>query len=112
MMRREFSKKTKLAAWERCGGRCECGCGQKIHGDAEYDHIIEDAIDGGNDLANCMVMKRKCHALKTSERRPEIVKSIRIREKNAGIRKPKGRPMPGTKRSGWKQKMYGEWERR
>lgn len=109
-MRQEFSKRVKLQAWDRCGGRCECGCGQKIHGDAEYDHIIECAIGGDNSLENCRVLRRRCHAEKTDERRFEIVKSIRIREKNAGIRKPKGRPLPGTKRSGIKKKLNGDVE--
>ena len=112
MARSEFTKKTKLEAWKRCEGFCECGCQQKIIGIPEYDHIIEDAIDGGNDLENCMVMSKKCHALKTKERRPEIDKTRRISEKNAGVRKRKGRPIPGSKASGWRKKMDGTAERR
>ncbi|MEQ8822780.1 MAG: HNH endonuclease signature motif containing protein [Filomicrobium sp.] len=112
MPRSEFSKKTKLAAWERSGGYCECGCNQKIIGTPEYDHIIEDMIDGGNDLENCRVMTKKCHRLKTEERRPELDKTRRSFEKRIGVRKRKGRPMPGTRTSGWKQKMDGSWERR
>lgn len=110
-MRQEFSKTTKLAAWERCGGKCECGCNQKIYGDAEYDHIIEATLGGDNSLENCRVLKRKCHGAKTSERRPELDKSRRIREKTAGLRKPKGRPLPGTRASGLRKRMDGRVER-
>ena len=89
-MRREFSKATKLAAWERSGGRCECGCGQKIIGTPEYDHRLEDYVGGANDLVNCVVMSKRCHRLKTNANRPEIDKTRRIAEKRAGVRKRQG----------------------
>lgn len=89
-MRQEFTKDTKLAAWERCGGRCECGCNQKIYGDAQYHHILPANLGGLNDLANCMVMKPKCHARITHgdglDGNKAIKKSTRIAEKRAGIR--------------------------
>lgn len=90
MSRAEFSKATKLAAWKRSGGHCECGCGQKIVGTPEYDHIIEETLTGDNSLENCMVMSKRCHRLKTSENRPEIDKTRRIAEKRAGVRKRQG----------------------
>ena len=99
MSRLEFTKKTKLAAWQRCGGICECGCGVAIRtGDGpEYDHIIEDTIAGGNGLENCRVMRKRCHAAKTAERRPEIDKTRRgfekrigARERRSKLRKPSG----------------------
>ena len=96
MSRAEFSKATKLAAWERSGGRCECGCGQKILGTPEYDHIIEDTLTHDNSLENCMVMSKRCHRLKTDRNRPEIDKTRRIAEKRAGVRT--GRGFRGWKR--------------
>lgn len=96
MSRREFSKATKLAAWERSGGRCECGCGQKILGTPEYDHITPAAIGGSNDLDNCRVMAKRCHRVKTSKDVPAIAKSTRIAEKRAGVRQ--GRGFRGWKR--------------
>lgn len=112
-MRQEFPKSVKLAAWKRCGGICECGCNQKIIGGmVEYDHILEDYLGGQPTLENCRVMRTKCHDAKTAERRPEIDKTRRTIEKNAGIRKPKGRPLPGTKASGLRKKMDGSVERR
>jgi len=88
--RAEFSKATKLAAWDRCRGLCECGCGQKILGTPEYDHVIEETLTHDNSLENCMVMAKRCHRLKTSENRPEIDKTRRILEKRAGVRKGRG----------------------
>jgi 5-methylcytosine-specific restriction protein A len=92
-MRQEFSKKTKLEAWERCGGRCEC-CGQKILGTPEYHHILPDNLGGLNDLRNCMVMAKKCHRLITDgdglDGNSAIDKSQRILEKRAGVRTKRG----------------------
>lgn len=94
MMRTEFSKKTRLEAWARCGGRCECGCRQKILGIPEYDHIIPAAMGGSNDLKNCQVLSAKCHRRKTSDADvPTISKAVRTIEKNAGVRKSR-RPFP------------------
>lgn len=114
MSRLEFSKATKVAAFQRSGGRCECGCGVKIiAGDGpEYDHKIEAALDGDNSIENCVVLRKRCHRAKTSTRAATLAKVKRTFEKNAGIRRPTSKPMPGTKASGLKHKMNGDWERR
>ncbi len=109
MARAEFSRRTKLEAFERAKGRCET-CGSKIISGAEYDHIIEDTLTHDNSLSNCRVMCSKCHAVKTKHNRPEIDKTRRILKKRAGI-KPKGRPLPGTKASGIRKRMNGSVER-
>lgn len=104
-MRQEFSKATKLAAFERAKGHCE-SCGGKILTRAEYDHRIPCALGGSNDLANCVCLCAKCHRVKTvSADVPAISKSVRIREKRAGVRKGRG----FDKR--WRKKMDGtvEW---
>ncbi len=95
MMRSEFTKPTKLQAWERCGGYCECGCGLKIIGGVEYDHYpIPAALGGSNELSNCRVLAKKCHRRITAEIDiPELAKSTRIYEKRVGVRKSK-RPFP------------------
>lgn len=111
-MRAEFSKTTKRAAWDRCGGVCQCGCLQPIRGTPEYDHIIEDTLGGGNELDNCAVLDPKCHARKTKARRPEIDKARRGQEKRIGLRESRYRPLAGTKRSGWKRSMDGTISRR
>ena len=98
-MRQEFSKSTKLQAWLRCGGFCECGCMLKITM-AEYDHWpIPAALNGPNTLDNCRVLRRKCHRRITAEHDiPAISKSQRIYEKQAGLRKTK-RPFPKRPKS-------------
>lgn len=97
--RAEFSKATKLSAWERSGGRCECGCGQKIVTSAEYDHYPVPAAFGGSaDLDNCRVLDKRCHRKLTAEHDvPRIAKAARIERKRANV-SPK---RPGFK--GWKK---------
>jgi len=95
----EFPKAVKLAAWQRSGGICECGCGVKIiAGDGpQYDHRLEATLGGEPTLENCVVLRTRCHAAKTSERRPEIDKTrrgfekrINARPKRSKLSKPKG----------------------
>lgn len=110
--RDEFSKATKIAAFQRAKGRCECGCGVKIiTGEVEYDHRIEVALGGDNSLENCRVMRAKCHRSKTSERAAPVAKAKRISERNMGLRKT-SRPFAGNRNSQWKKKMDGSVERR
>lgn len=89
--RREFSNKTKLAAWQRCGGRCEIkSCGVKLHpGRFTYDHIHPDYLGGEPTLENCQVICRECNTIKTGGDATRIAKSRRIRNREAGIRKPR-----------------------
>ena len=98
-MRLEFTKATKLAAFQRSGGRCECGCGLKVLGTPEYHHRIPAALGGSNDLDNCEVWDPKHHKQQTAEKDvPQIAKSKRIAEKRMGLRsKSPGfrRPPPG-----------------
>jgi 5-methylcytosine-specific restriction enzyme A len=112
--RQEFSRKTKAEAFASAKGKCE-NCGVKIRpgNGPEYDHIIPDAVDGGNDLGNCKVLCFNCHGIKTNESdKPEIAKTKAIRDKHIGAFVKTGKPLPGTKRSGWKHKISGEWVRR
>lgn len=100
MPRPEFTRTTKLAAWDRCKGRCETtvnnkpvgGCGRKIFpGDGpEYDHIIAAALGGDNSLNNCAVLCIWCHQAKTtSEDMPAIVKGRKIRAQHANAKTPR-----------------------
>jgi len=89
MSRLEFTKKTKLAAWERAGGCCEI-CSMKIQYGAQYDHILPAGLGGGNELDNCQVACTKCHKIKTHGHDiPKIQKAKRNREKEMGVTKPK-----------------------
>jgi len=93
--RKEFTKPTKELAFERAGGRCECGCGVKCTpGEVQYDHYpVPAALGGSNDLTNCRVLRTKCHRRITAVVDvPAISKSDRIYEKARGLRKK--RPFP------------------
>ena len=106
--RAEFSKKVKLAAWERSGGRCEC-CGVKIIGTPHYDHHpVPAGIGGPATLDNCRVLDPKCHGLVTREHdTPAIKDTTRIFEKRIGARRGRGfpKPPPGT-RYDWSLRRY------
>lgn len=92
-MRREFSGKVKLAAWERCGGNCEA-CRARIIGRAEYDHILPDALGGEPTLENCAVLCSKCHRIKTSTGDvPRIAKAKRQQRKAIGAWPKPARPL-------------------
>jgi 5-methylcytosine-specific restriction endonuclease McrA len=107
MKRQEFTKATKLAAWERCGGSCECGCGQNILGTPEYDHIVAAALGGSNGLENCRVMSRKCHRRLTSaETVPTVAKATRGFEKRIGARRTRGFRRVAGCRYDWSQGRY------
>lgn len=111
-MRREFPKSVKVAAWNRSGGQCE-GCTAKLFpGKYEYHHIKEDTFGGEPVLGNCVVLCIACHGKITASQAGKIAKSNAVRNKYIGIKRNKGRPMPGTKASGLKRRMDGTWEKR
>ncbi len=111
--RTEFTRTTKLAAWDRCGGRCECGCDRKLYpGDIEYDHRITCEQGGDNSLENCVVLSKACHGVKTHKvDAPRRAKSRSVRAKHVGADKPK-RPMLGSRASGLKKRLDGTVIRR
>ena len=110
--RKEFTKATKLMAWTRCGGRCE-SCDAKLGvGKHEFHHDKECTFGGDNGLGNCVVLCLSCHGMVTSGQATVIAKSNRQRNKNIGIKKAGGRPMPGSKASGLRKRMDGRVERR
>ena len=105
--RNEFSKRTKVAAWDRCGGHCE-ECGAKLYpGKFTYDHDDPDVISRDNSLENCVVRCSACDKTKTAKDQTRIAKVRRVEEKHLGIWQPTGRPMQGTKRSRLKKGFDG-----
>jgi 5-methylcytosine-specific restriction protein A len=108
MNRREFSAKTKLQAFERAKGKCEGkDCGARLMpGRYQYDHIVAAWAGGEPTLDNCAVLCIVCHGVKTSKiDKPQAAKSVRIRKRNAGIKK-KSR-FACSKDSKFKKKMDG-----
>jgi 5-methylcytosine-specific restriction endonuclease McrA len=82
--RREFSRKTRALAFERCNGSCEsCGARLKV-GEGEYDHILPDVFSGEPTIENCQVLCRACHKAKTRIDNLAAKKSTRVRDKASG----------------------------
>ena len=112
MKRVEFSKRVKLEAFQRSGGRCEICTGKLSTGHIEYDHVIPLALGGSSDINNICCTCRSCHDLKTFGKDiPAVAKSNRIRAKHLGIRRHSSRPMPGSRASGIRKRMNGNVER-
>lgn len=91
--RNEFSKRTKIAAWDRSGGHCE-ECGAKLYpGKFTYDHTNPDVISRDNSLENCKVLCSACDKTKTAKDQGVIAKVRRIEEKHIGAapKKPKSK---------------------
>ena len=103
MIRQEFSRKTRVIAFERCAGKCEkCGMRLKV-GEGEYDHILPAAFGGEATIENCQVLCVPCHrgpGGKTAQDVKAIRKSDRIRAKHTGA-------MPKKGKSKWRKKMDG-----
>lgn len=117
-MRHEFSAKTKVQAFKRCGGFCEgivAGqrCGVRLAtGKFRYDHRIPDWMGGDNSLENCQVLGLCCDSIKTPQDQRDIAKTKRREINHLGAKVSKGRPIMGSKRSGFRRKMNGEIVRR
>ena len=113
MPRREFTPKTKKAAWERSKGLCEASgpfynrpwddrCNKPML-KAEYDHFIRAADGGDNSLENCRAVCADCHSWKTCNiDTPGAAKAKRIERKHGPkeLRKRK-QPIPQPKVSQW-----------
>ena len=112
-MRREFSSKVRVEAFARSQGRCEkCTVKIALGNGPEYDHSTPDAVGGGATLDNCMVLCVRCHRAKTSKTDvPAIAKTARIFKKSIKAER-KGKPMDGSRKSIWKNKINGETVRR
>ena len=112
-MRREFPTKIRVAAFQRANGLCE-KCGARLTpGKFAYDHILPDWLGGEPTLENAQVLCDPCHSEKThGQDRPRINKTQRQHARHIEAKAPSRNPLPGSKASGWKRKMNGEWVRR
>src|ERR1700733_10937001 len=106
--RREFSRKVKQIAFQRCKGRCE-GCGNLlVTGDITYDHKIPWELSRDSSLANCQVLCTSlCDRAKTPNDKSVIAKSNRVRNKHIGAVTRSRHPMPGGRRSPFNFKIGG-----
>jgi 5-methylcytosine-specific restriction endonuclease McrA len=106
-MRREFTAKVKVAAYERSGGACEA-CGARLQpGRIHYDHAIPDALGGEPTLANCAVLCTACHKVKTARQDvPSIARAKRLQAKHIGAKPPSRWRKPSGVRFDWRQGRY------
>jgi 5-methylcytosine-specific restriction protein A len=111
--RKPLTRRQRLLAHDKHGGTC-CVCLQLIAPGEPFidEHIIPLAIGGSNDTGNRGIAHIQCAKIKTQRDRKMIDKSARVRAKHLGIRKRVSRPIPGSKASGWRHKVSGEWVRR
>lgn len=118
--RQEIPKSVKLAVWRRAGGpdkvACE-GCGLVLGKKPfQYDHTDPEWLQlqpkserkkiTADDVK--LLGQECCHKPKTAREAGERAKDYAVLEKGARVRSARGRPMAGTKRSGWKKKISGE----
>jgi len=112
MTRKRFTRRQILEHWEASDGycwRCEQKIIHEVYGEGwELGHCDKPHWMGGVEVAPEHV---KCNREDGKVQTTVAAKSVRIRARNAGIKKL-GRPVPGSKRSPWKKKLDGTVERR
>ena len=98
------------------GGRCYV-CTRKIRPGETWEDEHENALEtgGGNEIENRRVICQNCHKPKTVKDHKTAAKIRAVAVSHIipnSQRQKKGRPMPGTKRSGWKKTFNDGWVRR
>lgn len=113
----EFSKPTKREALKRSGKKCEASGpryglpeGKRCEADLSYgviyDHDDPEANSKNNSAENCRCICPKCNRFKTNVTDiPMIAKTVRMQDKNNGIRKTGS--MACGRNSRWKKKFDG-----
>lgn len=114
-MRREFPTSVRVAVIKRASddqGRIYCeGCGALVKR-FQVDHVRPDGLLGEPTLENAQLLGECCFAPKNAKDTSDIARAKRREAKALGAKKPSSRPIPGSRASGWKHKMNGEWVRR
>lgn len=105
--------RVKVRIWERFNGHC-AKCSRKLEpGKFEYDHIVALINNGEHREFNLHPLcTSPCHSGKTKADVAEKKIVYRKKVKHLRLKKPKGRPMPGTKASGWKKTFSNGWVKR
>lgn len=94
-------------------GRCHKCTRKIVPGDSWTLEHVKALVNGGqNRESNLDVTCNWCLPGKNAADVAEKSMIARKRGKYIGARKPKGRPMPGSRDSGWQHKMNGDWVRR
>lgn len=105
--------RVRLRVWERAAGCCgECnrklGAGEKW----QVDHRLPLILGGEHREENLRVICSWCHEGKTGQEMAFKSKVYHRAAKHLGIKRRKGRPMPGSKGSGWKHTFTKGWIKR
>lgn len=120
--RAEFSKPTKREALKRSGGLCEASgprygldpgrrCNATLAKGLIFDHDDPDANSKDASLDNCRCICLICNRFKTDKTDiPMIAKTVRMRDKNDGVAKPKGFWRPPGMKFDWGRGRYGKTE--
>ena len=105
--------RVKTRIFDRDGKHCKV-CTNPISGSRlpAYDHVVALINGGENRETNIQLLCVDCHKPKTAADVREKSIVARKRMKFLGIAPKKGRPMPGSKASGFKKCMNGEVIRR
>jgi hypothetical protein len=110
----QIPSRVKIRIWFKYEGRC-AKCTRKIPAGEtpQYDHILALCNSGQNRESNIQLLCEWCHSAKTKTDVAEKSLAYRKMSSHIGItRKPKGRPMPGTRASGIRRRLNGTVERR
>jgi 5-methylcytosine-specific restriction enzyme A len=113
----EFSAKVRGAALKRCMRNgvphCEsCRAELNARTGIVFEHVIPAGLGGEATLENRKVHRKTCADIKTlTEDNPRMQKADRVFKRHHGLKETK-RPLPGSKKSGWKRKMDGWLVRR
>ena len=98
--RRPLTRRETIELAVRQGGRCGCGCGDKLDALREGvtdEHRIPLAMGGTNDLSNRELWRTPCAKQKTAKAdQPAIAKVKRIEARADGTRRAR-KPIPQRK---------------
>lgn len=101
--RRPLTRRETIELAVRQGGRCGCGCGEKLNALTEGvidEHLISLEAGGTNDLDNRSLFRKPCADAKTKLDKGIIASCKRIEARANGTRRPR-KAIPGQKlRSG------------
>jgi 5-methylcytosine-specific restriction endonuclease McrA len=105
--------RVRARVFERAGGICHISGRKIMPGEPwDCDHIVALINGGENRESNLAPALRDRHREKTAADAREKADVARTRKKHLGIKSRTSRPLAGSKASGWRHKMSGEWVRR
>lgn len=83
--RRYLSPAEKARVVLRQGGRCACGCREKLEpGQIEFDHRLALQFGGTNSLDNFEALIKRHHKKKSNDENTKRAKADRLRLKHSG----------------------------